>query len=139
MLSCTPILMAPDFSKAFKLAIDASDIGVGGVLIQEDDQGIDHPVSFFSKKLNCHQQKYSTIEKETLALVLALQHFEVYVTAGQFPLKVFTDHNPLTFLGKMKNKNQRLLRWRLFLQEYDLDVYHIPGKQNVVADALSRV
>ncbi len=48
------------------------------------------------------------MEKETLTLILALQHFEVYVTSGQFPVEVFTDHNPLTFLSKIKNKNQRL-------------------------------
>ena len=139
MLINAPVLMAPDFSKPFKLAIDASDVGTGAVLMQENEQGIDHPVSFFSKKLNKHQQKYSTVEKETLALILAVQQFEVYVTAGEFPVQVYTDHNPLTFLGKMKNKNQRLVRWSLFLQEYNLDIKHIPGKQNVVADALSRV
>ena len=133
-----PVLVAPDFDKPFNVAVDASDVGVGAVLIQEDSQGIDHPVSFFSKKLDKHQQKYSTIEKEALALVLALQHFEVYVTSDQFSLEVFTDHNPLTFLHKMKNKNQRLLRWSLYLQEYDLNIKHIPGKENLVADALSR-
>ncbi len=84
------------------------------------------------------QKRYSTVEKETLALILALQQFEVYVTSSQFPVEVFTDHNPPTFLSKMKNKNQRLTRWTLFLQEYNLDVKHIPGKQNLLADALSR-
>ncbi len=78
------------------------------------------------------------MEKETLALILALQHFELYVTSGQFPVEVFTDHNPLTFLYKMKKNNQRLTRWSLFLQEYNLDVKHLPGKQNLAADALSR-
>ncbi len=72
-----------------------------------------------------------------MALILALQHFEVYVTSGQFPVEVFTDHNPVPFLSKLKNKNQRLTRWSLFLQEYNLDVKHIPGKQNMAADALS--
>ncbi len=70
------------------------DIGVGGVLVQEDEEGIDHPLSFYSKKLNKYQKRYSTVEKETLALILALQHFEVYVNSGQYPVEVFTDHNP---------------------------------------------
>ncbi len=61
----------------------------------------------------------------------------VCVTSGQFPVEVFTDHNPLTFLSKVKNRNQRLTRWGLFLKEYNLDVKYIPGKQNRVADALS--
>ncbi len=83
--------------------------------------------------------KDSTVEKETLAFILALQHCEVYVTSGQFSVEVFTDHKSLTmltFLSRIK-KNQRLTRWNLFLQECNLGVKHIPGKQNLVADTLS--
>jgi hypothetical protein len=138
-LSCSPVLKAPDFEKEFKLAVDASDVGVGGVLLQEDDEGISHPVCYFSKKLSPCQRNYSTVEKECLALVLALQQFEVYVPACSKSVVVYTDHNPLVFLHKMRNKNQRLLRWSLILQEYNLDIRHIPGKDNVIGDALSRV
>jgi hypothetical protein len=109
------------------------------VLLQEDADGIDHPVCYFSRKLNKHQKKYSTIEKECLALLLSLQHFEVYLSACSFDVIVYTDHNPLTFINKMKNKNQRLLRWNLLLQEYTLDIRHIRGKDNVIADAVSRI
>ena len=59
-------------------------------------------------------------------------------TIVKYPIKVYTDHNPLTFLKTMKNKNQRLVRWNLALQEYNLEIQHIPGSENVVADALSR-
>ena len=78
------------------------------------------------------------VEKETLGLVLAVDHFDVYLGSTPFTIKVYTDHNPLTFLKTMKNKNQRLVRWSLALQEYDLDIQHIAGVDNVVADALSR-
>ena len=139
ILMNSPVLSAPDFDKPFKLMIDASDVGVGAVLMQENEKGIEHPVCYFSRKLNKHQQKYATIEKEGLALVLALQHFEVYVNSGLHPIVVYTDHNPLTFLGRMKANNQRILRWSLLLQEYNLVIRHVPGKENVVADALSRV
>ncbi len=71
MLCCTPVLSAPDFSLPFKLEVDASAVGAGAVLLQGDDQGIDHPVSYFSCKFNKHQLKYSTIEKEALALLFA--------------------------------------------------------------------
>ena len=118
--------------------MDASDIGCGAVLLQEDEEGIDHPVCYFSRKFDKHQKNYSTIEKETLALILALQHFNVYVETAHFPVIVYTDHNPLTFINKMHNKNQRLVRWSLILQEYMLDIRHIRGKDNVIADALSR-
>lgn len=116
----------------------ASDFGVGAVLLQEDARGVDHPIGYFSHKLNVSQKNYSTSEKETLALVMALQHFDFYLTPAQFPVQVYTDHNPLVFLNRMKNKNQRLLRWSLALQLYDLCIKHLPGKQNVLADAFSR-
>ena len=54
------------------------------------------------------------------------------------PVQVFTDHNPLVFINRMKNNNQRLLRWSLALQEYNLEIKHIKGKENIMADALSR-
>lgn len=75
-------------------------------------------------------------KKEALALVWSLQHFDVYV--GGRPLVVYTDHNPLTFLQSLKCPNQRLRRWSLFLQAYALEIRHIKGVENVIADALSR-
>ena len=137
LLSTSPVLMAPDFNQPFTLMVDASDVGAGAVLTQRDIDGLNRPVSYFSKKYSRNQRNYSTVEKETLALILALQHFDVYVSGAQ--ITVFTDHNPLTFLNKMKNKNQRLTRWSLLLQEYNLDIHHVPGKDNLVADTLSRV
>ena len=138
LLISAPVLVAPSFSKSFTLTIDASDVGAGAVLMQEDFNGIDHPVSYFLCKFKDSQRNYSTSEKEILALLLALQHYNFYITAAQLPLVIYTDHNPLVFLNRLKNKNQRLLRWSLTLQGYDLDIRHIPDKENVIADALSR-
>ena len=138
ILRSAPVLLAPSFDKEFKLAVDASDVGAGSVLLQEDDNGVDHPVCYFSKKFNKHQRNYSTIEKECLSLILALQHFEVYLASSHAPIVVFSDHNPLTFIHKMKNKNQRLLRWSLMLQEHNLDIRHIQGRDNIIPDTLSR-
>ena len=138
MLMHQPILSAPDFQKPFKLAVDASDIGAGAVLLQEDTDGVDHPVCYFSKRFEKGQKNYCTSEKELLALVLALQHFDIYVSAGGYPVTVYTDHNPLIFLHRLKNKNQRLLRWSILLQQYSLNIQHIKGRENVIADALSR-
>ena len=132
ILKSTPVLLAPDFDKCFKLAVDASDLGIGAVVLQEDNNRTDHPVCYFSKKFNKHQKNYSTIEKECLALILAIQQFEVYLTSSTSPIVVFSDHNPLSFLHKLKNKNQRLLRWSLLLQEFNLDIRHIKGKDNII-------
>lgn len=139
LLSSSPVLAAPDLERPFKLEVDASNVGAGAVLLQDDEQGVPHPVSYFSRKFNKNQLNYSVIEKETLALIFALQHFEVYVGSSVQPLVVFTDHSPLTFLSKLYNHNQRLTRWSLFLQSYNLDIRHKRGVDNVLADALSRV
>ena len=137
MLSFEPVLKSPNFTKPFVLYTDASGVGVGGVLMQKDSRDIERPVAYFSRKLNKHQLHYSPIEKECLAIVLCIAHFCIYLNNGH-TTKVFTDHNPLAFLSKMKEKNQKLLRWSLFLQEYDIDIVHIRGKDNVIADMLSR-
>lgn len=138
LLSNAPVLAAPNFKLPFKLQVDASHVGAGAVLIQEDAQSVEHPVSYFSHKFSKGQLSYSTIEKEALALLWALQHFEVYVGSSALPVIVYTDHNPLTFLSNMSSSNQRLLRWALKLQDFNLQVQHIKGTDNIVADALSR-
>lgn len=139
LLCNAPVLAAPEFARSFKLEVDASATGAGAVLLQESEFEVDHPVCYFSKKFTLCQRRYSTIEKEALALLLALQHFEVYLGGSSFPIVVYTDHNPLVFLARMSNSNQRLMRWALIIQEFNLDIRHKKGSQNIVADALSRV
>ncbi len=70
---------------------------------------------------------------------LAIQHFEVYVGSSTYPVIVYTDHNPLTFISRMRNQNQRLMRWFLIFQDYNLEIRYKKGTDNVVADALSRI
>ena len=134
-----PVLKTPDYQSPFHLQIDASGVGVGAVLLQPDPiSSILHPVAFFSAKLNKHQKQYSTIEKEALSLILAVKKFQCYLQSSAVPIKVFTDHNPLAFIQKAKLQNQKILRWALTLQEYHLDLHHIKGSENLIADALSR-
>lgn len=133
-----PILKAPNFQRPFSLYVDASGTGIGAMLAQADDNGLDMPVAFYSKKLNRHQRNYAPIEMECLGLVRALEHFEVYFSLG-YPIKVFTDHNPLVFIHRMRNSNQKLLRWALYLQRFDIEIQHIRGIENVLADMLSRL
>ncbi|XP_068206239.1 uncharacterized protein [Palaemon carinicauda] len=133
-----PLLRSPDFSLPFCLATDVSDVGLGAVLLQRLPDGTTHTVAYFSKKLLPAERKYSTLEKEALCLVKALLHFELYLSSSPAPIDVLTDHNPLIFINKLKNKNQRILRWNLILQEYNLNIRHISGKSNVVPDTLSR-
>lgn len=136
LITNSPVLAAPQWDREFQLEVDASLVGAGAVLLQADRLGVNRPVCFFSRKFNRHQLNYSVIEKETLALIWALQHFQVYVGSG--PVVVFSDHNPLTFLSTLQAPSQRLVRWALFLQSYTLEIRHVRGTDNVVADALSR-
>lgn len=119
LLCSTPVLLAPRLEQPFKLLVDASRIGAGGILLQTDGQGINRPVSFFSKKFNHYQINYSVVEREALVLILALWHFHVYFGNAD---SVFTDHNPSTFLNSFQNSNQTLMQWALYLQPYNLDI-----------------
>jgi len=122
LLTSAPVLAMPDFDQPFIIHVDASDLGLGAVLMQENAKKLEHPIGYFSQKFNDSQRNYSTSEKEALALVLSLQHFEFYVVPAKFPIDIYTDYNPLVFLNRVKNKNQRLLRWSLFLQEHNLNI-----------------
>jgi len=115
--------------------VDASDIGMGAVLLQAEMNGQDHPVCYFSKKFNCHQRNYCTSEKETLALILSCQNFEVYLSSKYWFLQITTHW--FTF-SVCKTRIRSCFAGSLLLQEFQLDIFHVRGKNNVVADALSR-
>lgn len=136
LLSNPPILKYPDFDQMFFLTCDASDIAIGAVLSQMHENQ-DLPIAFASRSLNSAENHYSTIEKELLAIVWAVKHYRPYLYGRSFTL--ITDHQPLTWLNGLKNPTSRLMRWRVELDEYDFVVKYKPGKQNVIADALSRI
>lgn len=130
-----PILRYPNFSKKFKLTTDASNFALGAVLTQDG-----HPVAYASRTLNKHECNYSTVEKELLAIVWAVKYFRPYVYGREFDLQ--TDHQPLKWLqAKFSGKdiNPRLQRWILQLGEYNAKIEHIKGKDNKIADFLSRI
>ena len=135
-LCTSPVLKCPNFERPFVLQTDASDWGVGAVLSQKDDDDNEHPVAYFSKKLLPRERRYSTIEKECLAIKLATHAFRVYLLGK--PFTVQTDHHALEWLDRLKEDNARLTRWSLALQPYQFTVKYRPGKLNGNADALSR-
>lgn len=137
LLSSSPILANPDFSKKFFLHCDASDYGIGAVLVQLDDDGQEKPIAFMSKKLNTAQRNYSVTERECLAAVEAIQKFRCYIELQEF--EVITDHSSLVWLMRQSNLSGRLARWVLKLQSFKFSVSHRKGKENVVPDALSRI
>lgn len=135
LITEAPILKYPDFKKNFKLVTDASAYAIGAVLQQEN-----HPVCYASRTLNEHERNYSTTEKELLAIVWATNYFRPYLYGVKFNL--LTDHQPLKWLytkTQGKDVNPRLYRWLLKLGEYNINVDYIKGKENRVADFLSRI
>ena len=134
-LSSKPILHLPDPSKEYYLITDASDDGIGAVLLQEHEGKL-FPVCYGSKKLSNAERNYSTIEKECLAIVWGVKRFHLYLYGVRFVLQ--TDHEPLKYMNSAKFVNGRLMRWAMFLQSYNIKIEAIKGKDNVGADYLSR-
>ncbi len=136
LLTNAPVLALPDYGKEFVLITDASDVGIGAVLGQEGNDGNLRPIAFWSRKLSETERKYSATEREALAIVFFLEKFRHYLLGRRFLLK--TDHAALKFVFKGAAQNSKLARWALKVQEFAFDLIHIPGKDNSVADALSR-
>ena len=129
------ILKLPDSKRTFFLASDASSTALGACLMQEYD-GILHPVFYISRKLLPAETRYSTIEREGLAIVWAVTKFSKYLLGAPFTLMI--DHAPLAFINDRKLSNGRITRWSLLLMDYQFTVKTIPGKLNVIPDLLSR-
>ncbi|GKT20193.1 unnamed protein product, partial [Aduncisulcus paluster] len=115
------------------LRTDASSIGIGGLLVQVD-HGKEFPLAFYSKKLTEQERRWSTLEQEAFGVVWCLRKARQFVSGRSFTIE--TDHRNLTFV--LKNTSPKVMRWHLELAEYQFEIRHIAGKQNVVADTLSR-
>lgn len=94
-------------------------------------------IAYASRSLNGHGKNYSTIEKDLLAIVWATKCFRPYLFGRKFTIKA--DHGPLVWLQNLKEPNSKLKRWKIKLNEFDFDIVHIIGHENVVVDGLSRI
>lgn len=139
VLASAPVLQAPNMNEPFTISVDASDRGVGAILLQPGSNRLLHPVCYYSFKFKPYQIPYATVEKEALGIMLALEKFRVYLSCTAHPITIQTDHNPLVFIDRVKFNNMRILRWALSLQPFNLKVVHIRGTDNLMADALSRM
>ena len=131
-----PILKLPNINGTFIIQSDASEYGLGGVLLQAEDN-VKMPVAFASRKLTQSEKNYAVIEKECLAIVWTIQKFSRYLFGKEFLLE--TDHKPLVHLNTTKVANSRLMRWALLLQPYRFKIASIKGSENSGADFLSRI
>ncbi|XP_046417445.1 uncharacterized protein LOC124178253 [Neodiprion fabricii] len=135
VLTSPPTLACPDYTQTFTLQTDASGTGIGAVLTQSlNDE--EHVVAYASRALSEAERKYSTTERECLAVIWSIKKSRPYVEG--YHLKVITDHHALKWLRELKNPTGRLARWALELLEYDFDITHRKGTMHDVPDALSR-
>jgi len=131
MIAKETILSYPDWSIPFTVHTDASDYQLGAVISQNNK-----PIAFFSRKLNKAQRNYTTTEKELLSIVECLKQFKNILYG--YEIEVFSDHKNLVHAATL-SESQRVMRWRLILEEYGPNIKHISGKDNIVADAISRM
>ncbi|CAN6723272.1 unnamed protein product [Malus baccata var. baccata] len=136
LFTSAPIITAPDWTLPFELMCDASDYAVGAVLGQRRDK-LPYVIYYASRTLNDAQLNYATTEKELLAVVFALEKFRSYLIGAK--VIVYSDHSALKYLLSKKEAKPRLLRWVLLLQEFDLEILDKKGRENIMADHLSRL
>ncbi|XP_065874841.1 uncharacterized protein [Euphorbia lathyris] len=130
-LTSAPVLALPNFDKSFEIECDASGVGIGAVLMQEG-----RPIAFFSEKLSGATLNYPTYDKELYALVRALQMWQHYLWPKEFV--IHTDHESLKHLKGQQKLNRRHAKWVEFIETFPYVIKYKQGKENVVADALSR-
>ncbi|XP_068239115.1 uncharacterized protein [Palaemon carinicauda] len=126
--------------------VDASNIGFGGVLLQEiaSDGAVSLPllerllpIAYHSGFFKGSKLRWATVEKELFSIINTVLHFRPYLE-GLDNVVVYSDHMPLSFLHRAKFTNQKLLRWSYILSSFNIEVRKISGSRNTIADALSR-
>ncbi len=138
-----PILQQPDFNKTFYLQTDASKYGVGAVLSQDGGtKGVTprkrHPVAYYSATFSPTKQNYDTHDLEFLGVLKSIKHWRPYLIWTKEPFIIKTDHKNLTYWKSPRKLTSRTARWHKKLQDYNLKILHVAGKNNTPADALSR-
>jgi hypothetical protein len=133
MVNCLSIFY-PDYSLNWILRTDASQLGVGGILYQQLDTSVLQPIAIVSKKFSSQATKWSTIEQEAFGIFHCVQQLAYYLRAKCFILE--TDHRNLLFMEQ--SIVPKIIRWRAYLQSFQFLLRHIPGKDNVAADYLSK-
>lgn len=130
------VLHYPDTTKVFYVQTDSSGYGLGAELYQIQGDGSRGVIAFASKSLKGPELNYTTTEKELLGVIFALHKFRTYIQGAKIVIK--TDHQALKFLNRCRLLSERLTRWTLLLSQFDYEMELVRGKDNVVADVLSR-
>ena len=136
-LTSAPLLAYPDCEKPFLLSCDASDVAIGYILSQLDNDKREHVIEYSGRALRRAELNYSVTDKEALAVVEGFRHFHTYLYGNH--TTVITDHIALEHIHKNPKITGRVARWNILLQNYDYTVQYKKGKLNTNADAVSRL
>ena len=136
-LTSDTVLVKPDFEKDFYLQTDASDLAISAILAQMDADGVLRPIQYWSKKLNGSELNYHSSEKEAFAIFLAFKKFETFLLLNK--THVLTDAAVVkAFYGCKDISSKRILRWALYVGQFNHTITHVPGPRNALADLISR-
>jgi transposase InsO family protein len=136
-LAKEPILVLPDPNVPYVVNTDASGFATGAVLQQDQGRGL-QPIAFLSKKMLDAETRYPVHEQELLAVIHALTTWRHYLLGSRFKVIVRTDHKSLQHFKTQPQLSGRQSRWKDVIADFDFDIEYILGKENVVADGLSR-
>jgi len=136
-LSNPPVLAHPQVNKPYIVYTDASKNCVGAMLTQEFPEG-ERPIYFLSHKLSPTQRNWPAVQAETYAIYFAMQKFRPFLY-GAPKITVRTDHRPLQYLFTAELVNPSIQRWAIYMSEFNIEIEHISGKDNLCGDFLSRI
>jgi hypothetical protein len=137
-ITSEPVLVMFDPDRQVELETDASDFALGGQIGQRDDNGVLHPIAFYSHKMHGAELNYPIYDKEFLTIVNCFKEFRHYLRGSKHPVKVFTDHKNIAYFATTQELNRRQLRYAEYLCEFDFTIAHCKGTDNGRADAISR-
>jgi len=144
------VVYGDDETKQYHLMTDASTYAIGSVLFQLPNVAAGTNMSvtmrkemkvimFISKRLLSAETRYTTTEREALAILRYLEEVRWLILGSPYTTKVYTDYSALVSLLKKDDAHRRIIRWQVRLSEYDIEYIHIPGRENALADGLSRM
>uniref|UniRef100_A0A803TTB8 Gypsy retrotransposon integrase-like protein 1 n=1 Tax=Anolis carolinensis TaxID=28377 RepID=A0A803TTB8_ANOCA len=134
-----PILKHPDIKSPFIIHCDASDCAYGAVLLQKDQNGNLKPCGYLSRKFSETEKCWPIWEKEALAILKALECWRHFLEGSGIPFEIWSDHKNLQYLKSPRKLSPKQIRWAQYFSRFDFQLKFFQGKQNVLADALSRM
>ncbi|KAF8747285.1 hypothetical protein RHS01_11351 [Rhizoctonia solani] len=138
LVTKSPVLIHSNPKMPYYLETDASGVAMGAILSQQGEDNRLHPVAYMSKSFSGAKANYDTHNKELLAIIKALEEWQIFLEATDKPIQVFTDHRNLEYWMQARTFNRRHAQWRVFLSDFNFEIHYCPGKQSGKPDALSR-